>query len=55
MTERTGLLDVIVAHKRALQAMRKVQRRWQRAGIIKRPEDVKVRGPLKLRSTIVIK
>lgn len=55
MTERTGLIEVIVAHARALQVMRKVQRRWQRAGIIKRPEDVKVRDSPKLRSNIIIK
>ena len=55
MTERTGLLDTIVAHRRALRVMRKVQRRWQRAGIIKRAEDVKLRPQTKLRSTMVIK
>lgn len=55
MTERTGLMEVIVAHRRALEVMRKTQRRWQRQGLLKRPEDVRVRKQTTLRQNITIK
>ena len=48
MTERTGILEAIVAQKRALAKMAKTQRRWKRNGVIKLPEQVQVRKTVTL-------